>query len=369
MNVIATVALDPDQAHRDERTILETPTLRASLFRYVSGIVGLRLSNTRGELVVLPWMGQIIWQARFDGTDLAMRGPLDIPQPAAEIGGTYGGFAFHSGLLRNGVPAKGDDHAAHGEFACAPMRAAWLDLVTIDGETALRLVSERDHVIAFGPHYRARPSITLRAGQALFDVSLNVENRSGQPMELMYMLHANFAFVQDGRIGQSVPYDPEHVATRRVIPAHVAPTAAYRAFLDTVTGNPGRMEYLREPALYDPEQVFYIRDQRVDAEQKTLLMLRHPDGAAFAVQYRPDEFPVCARWIVHNADYAVAAFALPATCEPEGYSAEKAKGTIRLLPAGDSTQFTVRLGHLTSPEADVMAAHLASLSHAVGECA
>ncbi len=40
-----------------ERPILESSPLRASGFRYASGIEAIRLCNPRGELVVLPWYG------------------------------------------------------------------------------------------------------------------------------------------------------------------------------------------------------------------------------------------------------------------------------------------------------------------------
>jgi hypothetical protein len=36
--------------------------------------------------------------------------------------------------------------------------------------------------------------------------------------------------------------------------------------------------------------------------------------------------------------------AMPATCEPEGYTAEKRKGNVRILPARASARFVTRLG-------------------------
>ena len=43
-------------------------------------------------------------------------------------------------------------------------------------------------------------------------------------------------------------------------------------------------------------------------------------------------------------------FALPSTSEPEGDTAEKAKGNVRSLAAGDTARFTVELGHLDAGE-------------------
>jgi hypothetical protein len=46
----------------------------------------------------------------------------------------------------------------------------------------------------------------------------------------------------------------------------------------------------------------------------------------------------------------VAAFVLPATCEPEGYLAEKAKGNVRQLGAGETASFSVTTGYLGAEE-------------------
>ena len=93
----------------------------------------------------------MIWYAEFDGVLLTMQSAFTMPLPAASIAGTYGCFAFHSGLLRNGVPSAEDDHAAHGEFPCSTMARAWLELEEDKTGLALRLVGERDQITGFRP--------------------------------------------------------------------------------------------------------------------------------------------------------------------------------------------------------------------------
>lgn len=361
MRLLATIPLRRDGLSETEQIVVSAGALSASLFRYPSGIDGLRLRNARGSLVVLPWFGQMIWSAGFDGVDLAMRSGFDMPLPAETIAGTYGCFAFHSGLLRNGVPGPENDHAAHGEFPCARMRRAWLELLDDDGALALRVVSERDHVVGFGPHYRARPALTLREDEGRFDVALDVENRSGMPMELMYMFHANFAFVADGEIVQPAPFTPSCVTVRRSVPGHVVPTEEYRALIDALAATPERMARLGEPSLYDPEQVFYVDGLGTDGQGRTSLLLRRPEGDAFAVAYAPAEFPKCVRWILNGPDQAVAAFALPSTCHPEGYTAERQKGNVQMLPPHGQARFGVTLGYLNAEEAVGAAAVIAEL--------
>ncbi|MCI0756945.1 aldose 1-epimerase family protein [Teichococcus vastitatis] len=357
----ATIPLFPELATEAERRVLTAGELTAGLFRYGTGVPALRLRNGRGEVVVLPWMGGMIWSAQFDGVDLAMQSGFDAPRPASTIAETYGCFAFHSGLLRNGVPSAEDDHPAHGEFPCAAMDRAFLECGEDEGGAFLRLVSVREHVMGFGAHYLAQPRVTLRPGDSLFDIGLSVRNLSGKPMELMYMCHVNFAFVPGGRCVQPVPFTPERTVVRRAVPAHVRPDPGYLALIDDLARDPARMAVLGEPELYDPEQVFYLKRPGTDARGDTHLMLQRPQGDGFALSYPPAAFPHTVRWILNDPDQKVAAFALPSTCEPEGYAAEQRKGHVRQLPPGGQAEFRVRAGYLDAGGAGRMASLIQGL--------
>jgi hypothetical protein len=324
--------------------------MTAELFRYESGIEAIRLANRRGHLVVLPYFGQMVWDAVFDGVDLSMQDMFSMPRPADVIVGTYGCFAFHSGLLRNGCPSPEDDHPLHGEMPCAPMDGAGLSFGCDEAGPWLAITGTREYVMGFGAHYRARPSVTLRPDQALFDIAMAVDNLSGEAMDLMYMCHVNFAFVEGGRIVQPAAFSPADTVVRTAIPGHVRPTEDYRALIGQLAANPSVMEVLTEPKRYNPEQVFYIRNLKADALGDTRLLLRRPQGDAFSIAYNLADFPHTVRWVLVNSDQKVAAFALPATCEPEGYLAEKAKGYVRSLAGGATASFHVRLGYLDGSE-------------------
>jgi len=43
------------------RALLENNDFKVTAFRYASGVEGLRVQNSRGHLVILPWLGQMIW--------------------------------------------------------------------------------------------------------------------------------------------------------------------------------------------------------------------------------------------------------------------------------------------------------------------
>jgi hypothetical protein len=335
-----------------ERVFLESDGVEVSLFRYDTGIEAMRLANRHGHVIVLPYLGQMLWEASFAGVRLGMGHKYPAPRPAKVIVETYGCLAFHSGLLRNGCPSPQDDHQLHGEFSCATLDAAGLELGT-DAEGAfVRLTGEYEYIMGFGPHYMARPSVTLRPGRTVFDIGMSVQNRGGNAMDLMYMCHINLAFVENGHIVQAAPYTPENVAVRTAIPGHVRPTPEYRALIDELARNPGRMEYLDPSLCYDPEQVFYLYNLRRDAAGLTHVMMRRPEGDGFVVSFSPDAFPYPGRWLLRNADQQVAAIALPSTCHPEGYLTESRAGRVRSIPPDGSASFSVRVGYLDSAEAE-----------------
>jgi hypothetical protein len=121
------------------------------------------------------------------------------------------------------------------------------------------------------------------------------------------------------------------------------------------------METLDEPHRYDPEQVFYIRNAKTDAHGNTAYLMRRVEGDGFHIAYNTNDFPKTVRWILANQDQKVAAFALPSTCEPEGFNAETAKGNVISLPSGESRNFSVRLGYMTPAETDAAQQAIRSL--------
>jgi hypothetical protein len=357
---VTRVHLRPALFGERERVFLETDGMQVSLFRYDTGIEAVRIANRRGHVIVLPYFGQMVWEASFAGVRLGMGHKYPAPRPAKTIVDTYGCLCFHSGLVRNGCPGPEDTHGLHGEFSVATLDSATLELGS-DAEGAfLRLGGEYEFIQGFGPHYMARPAVTLRADSTLFDIGMWVENRSGAPMDLMYMCHLNLAFYEGARIVQAADYTPANIVARTAIPAHVPATPAYRALIDELARDPGRMEYLDPSLPFDPEQVFYLRNLRHDGGGMTHVMLRRPEGDALAVSFSLDEFPHPARWLMRNEDASVAAIALPSTCYPEGYIAESRAGRVRRLASGEHASFRVRTGYLDEAAAAALDAQMRS---------
>lgn len=345
------IELDPRLFTGAESTLLRSSDFAVSTFEYSTGVAGLRVVNARGSLTILPFMGQILWDAEFDGVRLGMDSPLQEPRPAGTIVETYGCLSYHAGILRNGNPSPRDDHALHGELPCARMDAAWLEVGSDGGTPMLRVVGRYEHIEAFGARYVAHPSITLRADSTCFGISLDVENLSYRPMDVMYLCHLNFGFWKGARLVQPAPFTPERTQVRTSVPSHVVRTREFDALLARLASDPSTLETLEDPERLDPEQVMFIRHPAPSTDGLVHFLMQRPEGDGAVVSFDPKIFSHVLRWLLFNPDQKVAAFALPATCEPDGYLAERSKGNVRTLAPGGRITFDVQAGYLDRVEA------------------
>ena len=355
-----TLHLTPAFFHERERVLVEHGPLTASAFRYDTGVCALRLQNELGELIMLPFQGQQIWSATFGGRNLTMKSMFTEPSPTRTYLENYGGFLLHCGATRMGVPAAGDDHPPHGELPNAPYQRAWLTLGADDRGAYIELSGEYEHIVAFNFHYIARPQVRLYAGSARFPISITISNLKQTPMDLMYLAHINFRPVNHGRLAYSAICSPEHVRVRRSIPSHIHPPAGYAAFLDELAAHPEKHNVLAPDLAFDPEVVFFI-DYVADADGWAHSIQVHPDGSADYVAHRPDRLTHGIRWISRTPDQDCFGLCLPATAEPEGYTAEKAKGNVRSLAGGASVRFEMEAGYLAPAEAAQMAEEINAL--------
>ncbi|HID4043636.1 TPA: aldose 1-epimerase family protein [Pluralibacter gergoviae] len=319
------------------RSLVQSRTFSISAFRYASGVEGLKIENSRGHLIVLPWMGQMIWDACFDGRDLTMRNMFSQPKPAAEVAATYGCFAFHSGLLANGCPSPEDTHPLHGEMPCAPMDDAWLEIE--DDSVTLR--GRYEYVMGFGHHYQSEPGVVLRADSALFEIQMAVTNLAAVAMPLQYMCHMNYAYVPGATFSQNIP--DAALMLRQSIPAHVKPTPSWLAFNQRIIDGKEALTSLNAPEHYDPEIVFFADGLDAFTPVPEFRMTA-PDGTTYLTRFRSAEFNYATRWILYNGDQQVAAFALPATCRPEGFLAARRSGTLIVLEPQQTRRFHVTTG-------------------------
>ena len=319
------------------RILLENSDFTVTSFRYDSGVEGLKIANSRGHLIILPWMGQMIWDAQFDGHSLTMCNMFRQPKPATEVIETYGCFAFHSGLLANGCPSAEDTHLLHGEMACAAMDEAWMEL---EGDM-LRLTGRYEYVMGFGHHYLAQPTVVLHKSSTLFDIKMAVTNLASVDMPLQYMCHMNYAYIPNATFSQNIP--DEILRLRESVPSHVNPTAQWLAFNQRIMQGEASLSTLNQPEFYDPEIVFFADKLDAYTAQPEFRMIA-PDGTTFVTRFSSAELNYVTRWILYNGEQQVAAFALPATCRPEGYLAAQRNGTLIQVAPQQTRTFTVTTG-------------------------
>jgi hypothetical protein len=353
-----TIHLQPQFFDRAGSTLAELGDLKAEAFRYGSGVCGLRLTNKIGRMVVLPFKGQQVWRLELHGRELAMRSMFEEPTASTEYLQTYGAFAVHCGFTTMGVPAGEDRHPLHGELPNATYQTAQL-LIGEDARGPYMGVSGTcQYTVAFNTNYLARPTVKLYANSARVPISMEIKNLKRSPMEFMYMAHVNFRPVDNGRLVYSAHCTPQHVRVRSSTPSHLQPPAGYYEFLAELAQHPERHNVLKPGLAFDPEVVFFI-DYQTDEDGWAHTMQVYPDGSADFISHRPDELDHGVRWIARNPDQDALGMVLPATAEPEGYHAEKAKGNVRVLPAQGEFRCQVEVGVLTAQETRQMEERIA----------
>jgi hypothetical protein len=351
------IHLYAEQFSAAERPLVDSEGFSAVAFRFESGVCAVRLKNEQGELVMLPFQGQQIWSATFGGRPLGMTSFFPEPRPTRVYLETYGGFLLHCGVTAMGVPSAQDDHPLHGELPNAPYQKAWLVLGEDEGGEYIGLGGQYHHIVAFNHNYIAEPLVKLYRGSSVFHISMTIVNLKSAPMEWMYLTHINFRPVDYGRMVYSALPTPEHVRVRLSIPSHIRPGPGYVEFLHQLKEHPEQHHLFTPDKVFDPEVVFAI-DYLADEDGWAHSMQVHPDGSADYVRHSPAILDKCIRWIVRTADQQALGFAMPATAEPEGYTAEKAKGNIKVIPGGGEVSFEMVAGYLPPDEAQMIEAKI-----------
>ena len=347
-----TINLAPQFFIEQERRLVEHSNLSATTFRFDSGVCGLRLKNERGQLVLLPFQGQQIWSAEFGGRDLTMKSMLTEPRPNCEFLETFGGFLVHCGATAMGGPSKEDTHPLHGELPNALYQRAYLVVGQDEKGPYIGMGGQYQHTVAFSHNYLAAPLVKLYAASTLFTLSMTITNLKNSDMELMYLAHINFKPVDNGRLVYSAPRTPQHVRVRTSIPAHIRPRPGYVEFIEELRQRPEKADRLTPGLMFDPEIAFFIT-YLADAEGWAHTMQVHPDGSADYVRHRPAQLDKGVRWMCRTADQDALGIE-PATAEPEGYLAEKAKGNVKTLPPKGQFHCDIEIGALMAAEAKRM---------------
>jgi len=356
----ASLILAADSFPTDERSLATFGSVRVSGFRFSTGVEALRITNGVGEVVLLPFQGQQIWDASFYGRRLTMKSMFREPVPNVPFLRTYGGFLLHCGFTAMGGPTGNDTHDLHGELPNARYQEARLIAGEDEEGIYAGLTGVYRHSEAFSYNYAAEPEIRIYEGSGRMRVTFAVTNEKATPMEYMYLCHANFRPIDGGELRYTAPCDTAHVRVRSNIPAHLSPDPAYVAFLKDLAAHPEKHNRFEPGQPYDPEAVLFV-DMQPDTDGMAHAMQLLPDGGADFISYSPAELDHAVRWICRTPDQQGLGIVLPATAEPDGYTKEKEKGNLKSLAGGATFRTRFELGALEATEAEELAAHIAKV--------
>lgn len=312
-----TIFLQPKQFRERETALLADREFTLSTLRYESGVCALRLRNSRGEIVLLPYQGQQIWSAQFDGRDLKMVSPET--EPSESTCPARSTFLAHCGLSSIALPENSETHTTPGELSNAPYQRAELMVGMDEHGRYMAITGRYHHTVAYGHNYLAIPQVRLYAGSALLEVSIRITNLKKSAMPLMYQVCANFRPVANGRIlDTSLPAINQQQSAQS---------------LSRTTDQLVAIDYLPS----------------ADGWARTLQV--HPDGTADLLRHRPDQLPYSMRWLSRTNELQALGFD-PATAEHPGYTSTTGKTRGYSLEDGNTFQCDLQVGLLSRNEAE-----------------
>ncbi len=333
-----------------EFVIAETEKMKATAFRYSTGIEALKIENSKGYIIVLPFRGQQIWRANFLGRELVMKTSFSEPTTSDIYLQTYGGFLLHCGATAMGGPGEGDTHPQHGELPNIDYNSAYLEC----GEDYMALGGCVEYNVSFVKHYAFSPVCRLDADSTVIKVDAVLENKRHRPMEYMYLCHINFNTLEHSELMYSADY--KNVTVHKGAWADTPEKQAEKLleFQDKLEKNPELHHKTGvEGETYDPEITFTIKDYRADENGWGHTIQYSSEGAYYAA-HRIDTMPYVIRWIARSEDEDATAMALPATAEHFGYNYAKEHNQMKILEPMESVKFSVEVGWLNKEEADKM---------------
>lgn len=330
-----------------EFVLAEFGQMRAVAYRYSTGVEALRIENTKGDVILLPFQGQQIWRMHFAGRDLGMKTTIKEPVPNVKYLETYGGFLYHCGVGSIGAPDP--DHPHHGEIPNATYNTAYLLCGEDEKGRYMVLGGTLDLDVAFVRKYQFRPQCRLYEDATVVQVSVELENLRNEPMEYAYLCHINFAPIN----GAKLYYNAKLKTVHRGIPESFteeqkANLAGYMDKLEKdisagdVVGAPGQF--------YNPEICFTML---YEGETGYTLQYEEGQGACYA-SHPTAQLPYAIRWISRTDTEDSMGMVLPATCEHLGYQYVKENGQMKVLPPRGSISFTIEAGWLDCAAADAV---------------
>lgn len=345
------IHLKKDFFSEKEFVLLENKSMRATCFRYSTGVEAVKVENSKGYFIILPFQGQQIWRAGFLGHELTMKTMFDEPVLTLDFMETYGGFLLHCGI--NSMGAPDDSHPQHGEAPNAVYQKAYIEC----GEDYIAVGGSFDYDVSFTRNYTLSPECRLYEDDTVLKLHVQLENRRTDPMEYMYLCHINFRPINEAQLMYSADYDREHIKVHKIIGDDVPEAQAMelREYMEQLEAVPAKHHKIGAPGqIYNPEICFTVM-YKGDEQGRGYTLQKTEDGACY-VSHPVDVLPYVIRWMSRTGDEDACGIALPATAEHLGYQYAKRNGQIKILEGGQSISFDIEAGWLESERAEKLIA-------------
>lgn len=350
-----TVNLTKEFFPKSELLLLTHGDISVTAFRYKSGVCALKVQNTNGYFILLPFKGQQLWDIVFGGKSLKMKGTVPEPLDTTDYLRTYGGFMYHCGISAFGVPQQDDTHPLHGETPNIAYDNAFITCSEDENGKYVILGGTLDYNIAFTRHYKFSPSYKLYENGSIIKVGIELSNLRSEDMEYMYLCHINFAPENSAKLIYSANRDSEHIKVHKRIGAGVEENKAkaLMGYMEMLSKDPGIMDEVGAPGqLYDPEICFAINYESDENGRAYTMQYKKGEGACF-VSHPVDALPVGVRWISRTASEDAMGMILPATAEHLGYHNAERNGQIKVLKGNESISFYLEVGYLDDKDAGI----------------
>ena len=326
--------------------------IKATAFKYSTGVCALKLENEKCSMVLLPYHGHQIWKANFNGKNLTQKSIFDEPLKTTKFGDNYGALLIHCGLSAMGNPSDNDSHPLHGELPTALYTNNYIRFDKDDDGEFMAVGGTFHYRNAQDFNYIYAPELRMYQNSSVLKMSVNIENLRCSPMEYMCMYHVNWRAVEGSKIVCSVPPDSKHIFVDEVEPNHdSARGSALYEFSKKFIANPEIGDVLdSKTQVFNPEycvDMRYIGDENNWAHAMQVM----PDGDACYIGWRRDEMPNGLRWYCRTGDEDGLGFALPTTGNHMGYIYQKQQEMYNVIDAYGKGSIQFDFGYLNKEEA------------------
>ena len=325
--------------------LLADGSLKATAFRYETGVAGLKIENEDCSMVVLPYMGQQIWEATFHGKNLTQKSIFPIPQNTTKFGDNYGGLLLHCGLTNINGAEEGEDYPLHGELPFANYQQVYTGI----GE------DEKGRFLAVGGTYTYRnsqefywsysPQLRLYEGKSVLEMHIDIHNKRHAELEYMFMCHMNWLGVEGSRIVYSAK--PEDMMPDPPSMDGDSPRAVkMREFAKKIKADPTAADILdRENTCCDPELCISVKYQADDNGWGHAMQV-FPEGDACYVGFDTAKLPYALRWYCRTGDEDGVGIALPTTGTNRSTRYQKEHGLFNTMAPDEHHYLRFNFGYL-----------------------